>query len=166
MVCRDFILPEICKPCLFFIHFLICAIYHTLSSKEILHPACSFLLQAASPIPCLETNPSLQINKRKPAIHWISMDCGFSVFCCRKRYMDSYLPCCLMACTVAPIASDRVSQLHSFQNLTVALFGFCFGSSMRIRLGNSEASPTAMASPISKMAISLQNFWYYRTAIF
>ena len=78
------------------------------------------------------------------------------VFCCRKRYMDSYLPCCLMACTVAPIASDRVSRLHSFQNLTVALFGFCFGSSMRIRLGNSEASPTAMASPISKMAISLQ----------
>ena len=34
MVCRDFILPEICKPCLFFIHFLICAIYHTLSEIE------------------------------------------------------------------------------------------------------------------------------------
>ena len=35
MVCRDFILPEICKPCLFFIHFLICAIYHTLSADAI-----------------------------------------------------------------------------------------------------------------------------------
>ena len=37
MVCRDFILPEICKPCLFFIHFLICAIYHTLSLFQTIH---------------------------------------------------------------------------------------------------------------------------------
>ena len=73
------------------------------------------------------------------------------VFCCRKRYADIYLPCCFMACTASPIASGKVSRLYSSQNLTVALFGFCFGLSMRIRLGSNEASPAEMASPISKI---------------
>ena len=41
-----------------------------------------------------------------------------------KRYADIYLPCRLMACTASPIASGKVSRLHSSQNLTVVLLVF------------------------------------------
>ena len=46
-------------------------------------------------------------------------------------------------------APATTSAAQRSQNSTVPLFGFCFGSAIRIRVGNKLASPTTSASPVS-----------------